>query len=208
MIHSLREKNLETMTGNCSVDGWTAIGYNGHAYFCKKAKRESIQRSKARNPKATQRGKQSRSKHQLSGDVCAVCGPVVPAAWGRGYMCPNRMREMGWTPQERPTSKCPVCMTHWLKADGTCPSCQDREATDVAYGLMLDEGRKAAFQFIDGEFRRVIDHEDDLPEAFDSVTPDVPVLGAATPWNATHQVRPEYAAIWLAGRQKEHAAHG
>lgn len=105
MKHSLTNKDKTELVADCSVCGpRVPIRLNGrYGIVCLSARRERSRSWKERNPEKARlsRAAANPSTHRLSlrtgeADTCAVCGPVEPIRWGRGYMCPTIPAEKGW----------------------------------------------------------------------------------------------------------------
>ena len=117
--HKLSNKDLTTMTADCEVCGEKVeLEKKGKGYRCKNMGRELRRQYKQRN--AESRG--GKSEHSLhGGSTCPLCGPVIPVPWGKGFMCPNRAKELGWKPADAIAPRCHRCDTFLIS--GTCPFC-------------------------------------------------------------------------------------
>lgn len=167
----------------------------GRGWACVQGRRESRRNYKKAHPDRTRAGrKYAPSPHRLTErnggpDVCSVCGPVEPKAWGRGYICPVLLKEKGWTStQLAPAPKCGLCNKTWL-VDGQCPRC-DAQAR-------LTENLSPAFV---NEIYEAGMHIETAASWLDgtqeSAVPGWKTLGSHLP---TTTVRPEYAALYGAG---------
>lgn len=215
MKHRLTEKDKQALTATCSICGpGVKIRRNGkYGFACVVGKREALKRWALAHPeKARERRKHKPSPHRLKArdgglDLCAICGAVNPVAWGRGWMCPNRARELNRrnTPAS-PTPKCPKCLTLFLNAKGECPECDDRMATDLGYALMVDgynRRREAAslpwvFDGDDYETRlghgfTIVDGETPLDDDYESVVPGWQTLGP--PVDPSDKWYPKYVQL-------------
>jgi hypothetical protein len=118
--HTLTNRDDENLIADCEVCGKRVKTERRgkHQPRCKNAGREQRRRYKQRNVES----KGGPSKHALEGGTtCPICGPVTPVPWGRGFMCPNRAKELGWKPPEEMEPRCHRCESFLIA--GVCPFC-------------------------------------------------------------------------------------
>jgi hypothetical protein len=201
--HTLTEKNFETMTAVCSVDGPVNLRSRGSGRFCCSVKKsERHQRWAQRNPEKARANRRSRSAHRLTAfdqttmtGECPLCGTVGVVVKGRrrgdgtpGVMCANRAKELWTNLDETPQERCSTCQRVYLNAHGGCSYCDDREATDLGYALKIMEERGRELDEIKERF------DDELPFIVNPATyaaysldgdtvsnPAIKVIGAGVP---------------------------
>lgn len=153
MAHILTEKNLETKTAVCAVDGPVAIRSKGLGRFQCAVKKSEKRRAWAdRNPDVARASRATRSAHRLTTfdastmtGECPVCGTVGAVVKGRrrkdgtpGAMCANRANELWPTAgPETPQEFCGVCRRAYLTADGVCLRCSDDDQVNLNLGLAV-----------------------------------------------------------------------
>lgn|SRR5574340_566745 len=117
--HRLSNIDQDALTGDCAACGRGAsLVTEGRRLRCKSARQD-----KRRQYRKGHRTASKVSPHALKGGTnCPKCGPVTPVPWGRGKMCPNRAKELGWTPPEIPSPRCHRC-ERFLTAEGVCLTC-------------------------------------------------------------------------------------
>lgn len=133
MKHSLTNKDKPALTADCSVCGpQVPIRLNGrYGIVCVEARRQARRNYKKAHPERARAQKvgATTSTHRLAlrngdPDTCAICGPVQPVAWGRGYMCPVLHAEKRWPMQAAPDPQCLLCK-RYLDKYGACRNCDD-----------------------------------------------------------------------------------
>ena len=202
--HGLSSRDLALMTATCSVCGPDAkIARNGkRGFVCVIGRREAQRRWKKAHPeKARANKKRPPSAHRLtkrdgSPDICKVCGPVAPVPVGRGWGCPNRAKERGFTsfPAE-PQPACPICRTY-LDRFGSCAKCDD-DLSDLDDMWIPVESRRYMAPVAEGF--SIQEWPSELLDENESAVPGWKTLGSAEPWRG---VKPEYAALFGAGKGK------
>lgn len=209
MGHRLSEKDLEAMTATCATCGpGASIVRSRNSHVCREGRREAKRRFKQAHPERVRQDKRRPpSKHRLTGrdgepDLCAICGPVSPVVMGRGWMCPNRATELGWTQfAVTPQPKCPVCATY-LDRFGACAHCDDDWDIDSKFipaESRRYQGADVASEYLEHGGFSIRSFEsplgDDLPE---SVVRNWKTIGRPDEFKG---VRPEYAKLYGAGRR-------
>jgi len=184
MSHFLTEKNLDTMTAVCAVDGPVNIRSKGTGrYLCAVKKAEKSRAYADRHPEKVRANRAIRSAHRLASfdestmtGECPVCGTVGVVVKGRrrkdgrpGVMCANRAKEL-WpsAPAEEPQDFCTTCRRTYLTAGGVCLRCADESHTDLNHALAAQRSRAAdhllAASLSDGEIPMLVDPSDDQNE--------------------------------------------
>ena len=203
--HSLVEKNPADRTARCVLCGPVAMVPAGRGWACVVARRESRRNYKKAHPERARAGRaHNPSAHRLTlrtgePDTCAVCGPVKPDAWGRGWICPTLRVEKGWpNTQTAPAPKCQLCNKQWL-VDGLCPSCE-RITEDLADMYIPAESRRARKQSLADMYEAagfsIVTEDPALPTGVESAVPGWKTLGSPEP---SRGVRPEYARLFGSG---------
>ncbi|KJK12561.1 hypothetical protein UB45_07740 [Terrabacter sp. 28] len=148
MKHSLTNKDKAALTADCSVCGPAVpIKLNGrYGIVCVEARRQARRNYKKAHPERAraQKAASTPSLHRLTlrngdPDTCAICGPVQPKPWGRGYMCPKLHEEKRWPEQSAPDPQCPICK-RYLDKYGACLRCDD-DLSDLDARYMPVEAR-------------------------------------------------------------------
>lgn len=223
MDHSLTEKNLESMTAVCAIDGVVGIRSRGQGRFqCAVKKAEKRKAWADRHPDNARANRVSgRAAHRLASfdettmtGECPVCGTVGVVVKGRrrkdgrpGVMCRNRAAELYPNLIEESSQDwCPTCRKTYLDASGGCAYCDDREQTDVGYGLKVMASRHAESEWVDeaygGELPHIYSLAEHDPYGLDGDTvanPALKVIGAGVPAGTNPQ---KFIADWL--RQNAH----
>lgn len=209
MKHSLTEKDKKALVATCSVCGPGAKirrrGKYGHA--CIVGDREAKRRYKQAHPERAARQSRGISSHSLArrdgtDTGCAVCGPVTPIKWRRGFMCPNRAMELGWKPDAKPAPRCETCDS-WLRADNGCTFCERSALRPLPRSLE----RELAAAGMHVEFEPTV-----LSDEIENAVPGWRTLGNNSPrigfahyadeWAGKPKyIRPEYAALYGSGRR-------
>ena len=186
------------MTADCSICGsGVPVQRAGNGVACQTARKQARVQYKKAHPLRT--GGRQASEHRLSdrdgtNASCVVCGPVDAFPRGRGYMCGNRARELGWTVPGELAQQCATCGA-WLTAKGKCRPCTSRVDKDLAYGLMvLEHGQRQTVPLWAVEALHLA-QENPLPQ-YESVVPRWKTLGSDKSWTEVTRVRPEYAALY------------
>lgn len=210
--HRLTEVDKGARTANCAVCGPTRIASKGDGRWrCATKKAEHNRRHAKAHPETVRRNRMYRpSPHKLSTrdgsrTWCAKCEEVVePVAQGRGWMCPNRAKELNRKGMKAPATKCPKCLTVFLTAGGKCLACDDRYGMDLGYALKVDEyssAREAAemrrllgddFSANDYGFT-IVDGETPLDDDYESVVPGWRTLGP--PVDPSDRWYPKYVQL-------------
>ena len=196
--HSLKNKDLATLTGECSVCGFVAIRKSGNGYQCAVKKAEAHRSWTQRNPEKAASNRQQRSDHQLynrdyralTAD-CSACNREVDLVmFGAGYACGVRARELRSVQQETLAGQwCRECQIIdgyrvRLTADG-CPRCNDPRLSDLGASLRDAEhnGNRAADQGVPAGFHVEREGFDAyaMPE-YESAVPGWKTLGSDRPW--------------------------
>jgi hypothetical protein len=197
MKHSLTNKDKAALTADCSVCGPAVpIRLNGrYGIVCLEARREKARRYKQAHPERVRQQKlaASPSPHRLDlrtgeADTCAVCGPVQPKAWGRGWICPTVISEKGWkVTQVAPQPKCSTCATY-LDRFGVCARCA---ADQVSWMPTEARAKKRHLEmvqpYVDAGFT-IADFETQLPAEESAVT-GWKTLGDGPALSADHWMR-------------------
>lgn len=77
-------------------------------------------------------------RHRLrGGTTCPACGPVTPVPWGRGWMCPNRLAELGWVAPDEPEPRCDACGS--FLSNGVCRLCLPAATKGLPSGWHVGE---------------------------------------------------------------------
>lgn len=218
MSHVLTEKNLETKTAICAIDGPVAIRSRGNGRFrCAVKKAELKRRYVERHPDAVRRGRGGRSAHRLTSfdestmtGECPVCGTVGAVVKGRrrkdgtpGVMCANRAKEL-WPNglDETPQEWCLTCNRVYLDASGGCRYCDDPEQTDVGFGLRATEDLRKEAEWVaeafDGELPHIYNLAESDPYSVDGdqvENPAIKVIGGGVPAGANPRT---FVADWWA----------
>lgn len=204
VIHRLLEKDPQTQTGNCSVCGLVAIRKAGRGFMCAVKKAEAQKSWKARNPEKAAAHRHRRSDHGLFNRdytkltaECVVCGPTTMTPWGRGYACSKLATERRSVQEEKPQDYCHSCWAEsagerdrarvYLRADGTCPRCDDPETLDLGGQLRdLEYGYRHSREMGQVPEGMHVAYEDDdpyfIPE-YESAVPGWKTVGSDRPWN-------------------------
>lgn len=219
MNHILTEKNTQTMTAVCAVDGPVAIRSKGAGRFqCAVKKRELRKAYVERHPDVIRRNRNTgRSAHHLTSfdaatmtGECPACGTVGVFVKGRrrkdgtpGVMCANRAKELwpnGLT--EVSQERCSTCRRVYLDADGGCRYCDDRERNEVGYGLRVFEAERReaewANEAFDGELPYIYNLAETDPRLLDGDTvsnPALVVIGGGVPAGMTKK---KFVDTWWA----------
>lgn len=192
-IHHLVEKDLSTMTGNCSVCGFVAIAKSGRGFQCDVKKKANTASWRERNPERSNANRRRRSDHELFGRdylaltaKCVKCGPVSMTPWGRGYTCSTRANELRAVQEEKPATPCREC---WLLdgdrvylVNGACPRCDDPRLYDTGAQLRDSGVGYSARELPDGFTVTDISVDYDVPE-YESAVPGWRTVGSDRPWN-------------------------
>lgn len=152
--HSLSGKNIENLTGVCSVCGPVAIRRSGTGYQCATKKAQSHKAWVSANPEQAAANRRHRSQHVLADRdrqnmtaTCSKCGPVKLTPWGRGVICANLAATRRTVQEKSSQGTCRECWIIdgskvWLSADGTCPACKAWDGSswsDVGRGAGHDD---------------------------------------------------------------------
>jgi hypothetical protein len=107
-------------------------------------------------------------------------------------MCRVRAQELWTIQQEVPQTRCAECRKNFVRADGTCPSCTDREKLDWAYALRVGhdkaEVRDEVNQWHGGGLDLVVDplrYDIDSTLGDRPANPALKVLGEGVPRGAS-----------------------
>lgn len=202
--HRLTEKDPEALTATCSVCGpGSRIRRNGkRSFVCLTARRKAFRRwAKAHPDRARDSRSFNPSQHRLERrdggpDVCAVCGPVEPKAWGRGWMCGKRFEELRWTSEQvEPAPKCGACEQRWLE-DGKCPKC-DAEPLAPLDPLTVGWLEQHGFHVVEDSWL-----EGDRAVFRPDTGPYSKYAHLADEWSGKEKyVKPEYAKLYGSGRK-------
>lgn len=201
-IHHLVEKDPSTQTGQCSVCGLVAIRKSGNGFMCAVKKAEAQKAWKRRNPEKVAAHRRTRSEHGLFNRdyvkltaECVVCGPVGMTPWGRGYACSKLADARRSVQEAAPQTWCRSCWAEtassrertkvYLRADGTCPRCDDPATLDLGSQLRdLEYGYRTTGERIP-EGMHVVYEDDDpyfMPE-YESAVPGWRTVGSDRAWN-------------------------
>lgn len=184
VVHRLLKKDVSTLTAECSECGLVAIRKAGNGFQCATKKALSHKAWANRNPEKAAANRRQKSEHALFARdyvkltaECVRCGPVQMVAYGRGYTCGNRSRELRTNEQPEPQRYCPDCMALdgdrvWLRANGSCPRCTDNT-------LPVYREDDASYQGAGFSIHYSDDYEDD----YLSAVPGWRVIGSERPWN-------------------------
>lgn len=202
------------MTATCSVDGRVKLRRAGTSVRCAVAAATAQKRWTRQNPDKAQANRRSKTEHVLTDRDrkartarCSKCGPVDLVAYGRGFTCGNRARELRGTQQPEPQQFCHTCFLEgkrvWLGAKGECVRCADPEQYVYRAPEKGDPGRRNewALQMVDG-FHYEGDPEPDPDErygsgysfgygvddpaymdGYESAVPGWKTLGSTEPWD-------------------------
>lgn len=202
--HRLSDRNLESLTATCSVCGpGVKIRRNGkRSFVCLTARRQAFRRWAKAHPDRAREARQFKpSDHRLekrdgSPDTCAVCGPVEPRAWGRGWMCGNRFAELRWTSEQvEPAPRCGNCQERWLE-DGECPKC-DAKPVAPLHPDTVDWLEQHGFHVVEDSWL-----EGDRSVFVPDTGPFSKYAHLADEWSGREKyIRPEYAALYGSGRK-------
>ena len=129
--HNLTEKDPQALTAVCSVCGPTRLASKGAGWLCINKKRANTKAWNEASPEKVKANRALSSPHKLmnkdvkaSTGMCPLCGPVDILAYGRGWVCGNRARELRTTQQVKPTLPCPDCKGYAdITASGKCAAC-------------------------------------------------------------------------------------
>ena len=197
--HSLTNKDLSTLTGECSVCGFVAIRKAGNGFQCAVKKAENQKRWRRDNPAKSNEDRRRRSEHQLHNRdyvaltaYCAACrGEVDIVMFGSGYACGVRARELRTVQQETLAGQwCRECQIIdgfrvRVTADG-CPRCNDPRLSDLTASLrdLETNSRRAADQGVPAGFHVERDGYDSyaMPE-WENAVPGWRTLGSSRPWS-------------------------
>lgn len=210
--HRLTEKDVETLTANCSVCGFVAIRKSGTGYQCAIKKAQSHSTWASANPEKAAVNRRHRSEHLLTNKDrdnmtarCQKCGDVKLVPWGRGVVCGNLAAIRRNVQEASSQGACRECWIIdgskvWLSADGTCPACKAWDArNEPRPAERRDPGRRseADLRFIgyDPEFDggeaepygagfSIVGDVDpyEIPE-YESAVRGWKTLGSGKPWN-------------------------
>lgn len=133
--HSLSQKDVERRVAVCSICGPVKIRKNGRTWTCARKRSEVNNRWKRQNAAKLAAGRNRPSAHHLEtydaesrAGVCPVCGPVDIVAWGRGYACANRARQLRVLQESAPAERCWKCGAWESEGNpvdaGVCWQCQ------------------------------------------------------------------------------------
>lgn len=196
--HTLTEKNFETRSAVCSIDGPVSLRSRGRGRWeCAVKKAEKKRAYLERHPEKARASRRSRSAHRLTSfdastmtGECPLCGTVGAVVKGRrrkdgtpGVMCANRAKEL-WPAglDETPQDFCTTCRRAYLDAAGECPRCTDEAHADLNLGLavMRQHGREAmeADDWFDGEL--YVTTTDDETPRHENAVPGWKTLGAGS----------------------------
>lgn len=210
--HRLTNKNLSTLTGECSVCGLVAIRKSGTGFQCAVKKSQSKRDWAKANPEAAAANRRQRSSHVLSQRdrenmtaECGKCGPVKLVPWGRGVICGNLAASRRSVQEKSSRGTCRECWVIeerkvWLAADGSCPACAAWDPSlEKRPAERRDPGGREARELMHLEFYR---HEGTTPEPYrsgfsivgdavdpygvddyESAVPRWRTLGSTRPWN-------------------------
>lgn len=202
--HTLTEKNLETLTAVCAIDGPVKLRSRGAGrYCCSVKKSERHQQWAQRNPDRARQNRRTRSLHRITGldentmtGDCPVCGLVGVVIKGRrrkdgspGVMCANRAKELfGSARHDEVQERCSTCQRAYLNADSSCLYCSDRSQSEVGYGLKEMEALQKEAQRVqdwtEGELTYIYDLGEHSPYSLEGDTvanPALKVIGAGVP---------------------------
>lgn len=152
VIHSLKTKDLSTLTGECSVCGLVAIAKSGTGYQCSVKKKAAQQAWREKNPAKSAEDRRRKSDHELFDHdyraetaKCVQCGEVDIILWGRGYACGVRARELRANQETVPQRPCRECLIldgdRVYPINGECPRCADPTLYDTGTSLRNAECR-------------------------------------------------------------------
>ena len=203
--HSLSDKDTVALTATCSTCGeGAAIRKNGrYGYVCLIARRmRKKQWAQAHPDRARASRSSAPSPHRLENkdggkDTCAICGPVQPVAWGRGWMCPTISKN--WTNvASAPAPRCGRC-NGWLTAENVCVRCEAAKS----------QVRNLHPDFINEVYAAGMHLETEpgfLPTGIENAVPGWKTLGSDQPvkadWPRNSQgypVNPRYARLYGSG---------
>lgn len=199
--HKLSNKDLEAMTATCSVDGPVKLTRAGSSVRCSVAAANAHQRWVRLNPDKAKANRATRSAHRLtsfdettSTGECPVCGTVGVTPKGRGWMCSNRAYELWRRQQDVPQARCGRCSKVWLRADGSCPACDNEDQLVLSRSIRASRDLRAVIaqagkwgRIEDEGYSRLIDTVNHTPaveyamEPFESAEPGWRTLGGGTP---------------------------
>lgn len=195
VVHRLLNKDLTTMTGECSVCGFIGVAKSGRGFMCGEKKKAVTSNWRERNPEKAAANRRQRSDHELFRRdylkltaECAKCGPVGMTPWGRGYSCSNRASELRAVQESKPAQACREC---WIvdgdrvyPVGGVCPRCADGRQSRLGSALRDAEHRASGLDGVPPGFMTVdLDSLDpyDVPE-YESAVPGWRTVGTERPW--------------------------
>lgn len=144
------------MTAVCEIDGLVKMRTHGKGRTaCAVKLADKKARWAARNPEKARANRKSRSPHRLTKfdqstmtGECPVCGTVGVVPKGRGFMCRTRAEQLWKVQQEAPQERCSECRKNYLRADGKCPYCSDREHLDWSVGIRAEQDAADLMQMV------------------------------------------------------------
>ena len=117
--HALTERDDVSRTATCAVCGEVGISRSGRGWICGVKKKEDARLWVLKNPGAAKASRSSSSAHRLIGKrvkdgfgLCPLCGDIDIVAYGRGWVCGNRARELRTFQQETPNRGCVDCRSY------------------------------------------------------------------------------------------------
>lgn len=209
--HRLTDRDVDSLTADCSICGpAVAIRRVGKYFQCVTAAREAKAAWRKRHPASDKADKmRPPSAHRLMvrdgrEDTCKVCGVVTPVPHGRGWMCPNRAAELGFTGKATkvpPNQKCKTCAA-WLCADGHCPRCvTELDFSDLDWQYAPNKSRQKLRRFAGLNYGDLdgftVQHPEDgptsLPSSNESVVEGWKTIGS---WDFDVDDNPVDRAMW------------
>lgn len=203
--HRLTNRDESTLTAECSVCGFVSMRKAGNGFMCAVKKADAQKAWASKSPAKAAANRRQRSDHtlfnrdytRLTADCSACQTEVDLVMYGAGYACGVRARELRTVQQATMAGqRCRECAiidgpakAPRVRADGTCPRCEDPRLSDTgsvlrdqeyAYGLGAEE-------HVPDGMHVVLDGDDAYGMPDDEAA--VPgwgksrVLGSERPWN-------------------------
>lgn len=195
-VHRLSGRDEKTLTATCSVCGPVGIAKAGNGFQCEIKKRAGQRAWRQQNPERSTADRRRRSGHELTSHDylkltawCVQCEDHVDlVAWGRGYACGVRARELRTVQQEAPARPCRDCLVldgdKVYPVDGSCPRCTDPARYDTGLALKYAEARASDLDGLEAGFM-VVDITGDpceMADDYESAVPGWKTIGSSRPW--------------------------
>lgn len=122
--HSLTDRDDVARTATCAVCGPVSTAVAGRGWVCATKKAANARRWAVEHPDLAKANRNASSPHRLIGKrvkdgfgLCPLCGDIDIVAYGRGWICGNRARELRTVQQETPTRGCIDCQSYMVVAN-------------------------------------------------------------------------------------------